>query len=199
MISVNDKALLKADETVLRGQKARGRTGPVLFILMGLPGVGKSRVARALHDTYRFTVLSGENITHALFRTKNCRGSQYAFAYKVLRKLAADYLRRRFSVVVDGTNLRLQYRRMLYRLATQARARPYLLEIRAADRVALARLKSQVPSYADSHAIRSSCSRRTFDVFKQQLQRPLPSEPTLRLVSNNKVKDQLREICLKVL
>jgi ABC-type proline/glycine betaine transport system ATPase subunit len=37
------------------------------IILMGLPGCGKSTVSRYLHDQYGYSILSGENITYAIF------------------------------------------------------------------------------------------------------------------------------------
>ena len=42
------------------------------IILMGLPWSGKSYVAHYLNKKYGFTLLSGENITQALFGTEKC-------------------------------------------------------------------------------------------------------------------------------
>ncbi|EKE06220.1 MAG: hypothetical protein ACD_19C00042G0001 [uncultured bacterium] len=55
---------IKAQKTIKKGTKSKS---PRLVVLMGLPGSGKSYVSNYLHEKHGFTVLSGENITFALF------------------------------------------------------------------------------------------------------------------------------------
>jgi predicted kinase len=59
---------------------------------MGLPGTGKSYVSRYLHTQYGYTILSGENITHALFGDTRCQAEQYKEAYQILYTLAQELL-----------------------------------------------------------------------------------------------------------
>jgi predicted kinase len=191
---MNRATLSSAEATVLLGQKGR-HTRPVLFLLMGLPGVGKSHVSRILHKSFRFTVLSGENITYALFGTEKCRNQEYAQAYKVLRRLARRYLTQGFSVVVDGTNLRREYREQIYRAATKAGANPYLLEVVAPTKNVLSRLRSRRLDYSQPTAITSACSPAKFAAFKSQVEKPLPSEPRLVLISDDRTKERLTRIC----
>lgn len=87
---------------------------PLLIVLMGLPGVGKSYLTNYLHQKYSFTTLSGENIAHAVFGTEKCASSQYKEAYEVLRIIAKELLVQRLSVVIDGTNLKYEFRKQIY-------------------------------------------------------------------------------------
>ena len=106
------KYIEKAKATVNYGEcKSKN---PLLIILMGLPGSGKSYLADYLNKKYYFTTLSGENITHAIFGTEKCVSGQYKEAYEVLRIIAKELLVKKFSVVIDGTNLKYEFRKQIY-------------------------------------------------------------------------------------
>lgn len=81
---------------------------------MGLPGVGKSHISRYLHERYGYTVLSGENITFALFGDMKCRSEQYKEAYAILYMLAKELLSEGYPIAIDGTNLRYAHRKQAY-------------------------------------------------------------------------------------
>jgi len=72
---------------------------------MGLPGSGKSFVSNYLHEKYGFTVLSGENITFALFNKVDCIGAEYSLSYDILRQLASKLVKEGYSIVIDGTKV----------------------------------------------------------------------------------------------
>ncbi len=81
---------------------------------MGLPGVGKSYVSQYLYKKYGYTVLSGENITYALFGDTKCQPSEYKEAYNVLYILAQELLSKGYGIVIDGTNLQYIHRKQAY-------------------------------------------------------------------------------------
>jgi predicted kinase len=194
---MNRDLISKAKKTILIGSR-RKTAHPVVVVLMGLPGTGKSYVSRILHEAFHFTVLSGENITRALFGTEKCKSDQYILAYRVLRKLMADCLNRGLYVVVDGTNLRRSYRMQIYRVAAAAGARIQLIEITAPEKVAIRRLFSRTAENTEPTAAKSKYSLRTFESFKRQLESPQPNERPILLVSNKRVKYQLSRILKRV-
>lgn len=81
---------------------------------MGLPGTGKSYISRYLHEKYGYTVLSGENITFALFGDTKCQPEQYKEAYVTLYILAKKLLDDGYGIVIDGTNLQYIHRKQAY-------------------------------------------------------------------------------------
>src|SRR3989344_4776194 len=81
---MNDQYIIKARTSVRYGDISQE---PILIILMGLPGSGKSYLADYLNRKYSFTILSGENVTHTIFGTEKCTGKQYKEAYDTLRTL----------------------------------------------------------------------------------------------------------------
>jgi len=75
---------------------------PVLFIFSGLPGVGKTTIARALAQHYKAAYLRIDTIEHALRELceVNVQGEGYRLAYRI----AADNLLAGNLVVADCCN-----------------------------------------------------------------------------------------------
>ncbi len=104
-------SLEKARKTLVYGKRSNH---PDCILLMGLPGTGKSHVSRYLHIQHGYTVLSGENITHALFGDTQCQSEQYKEVYQTLYKLAQELVDNGYNIVIDGTNLQYAHRKQAY-------------------------------------------------------------------------------------
>jgi predicted kinase len=179
-IKIDDK--LKLEKSIKKGKKTKT---PRLVILMGLPGCGKSYVASYLYEKYGFTILSGENITYALFGTEKCANDEYALAYKTLRQLAAKLLADGYSVVIDGTNLKYAFRQQIYDEVICDSTT--LIYLKIDDKTALNRITQRGLNYQDKKNIKSSISQETFNNFKKQLEEPLPSEKAITIISDDNI------------
>lgn len=185
-----DKSLLaNAEKAIKLGNKFRS---PQQVVLMGLPGSGKSYVASYFHDKYGFTVLSGENITYALYGTEKCSADEYALAYKTLRQLAVKLIADRYSVVIDGTNLKYAFRQQIYDEINLPNTT--LLYLKVDDKTALNRISQRGTNFEDTKNIKSSVSQEVFDKFKTQLEEPLPSENSTTLVSDDNLFSKIDSI-----
>ncbi|MBA4320440.1 MAG: hypothetical protein C0412_18740 [Flavobacterium sp.] len=163
---------------------------PLLIILMGLPGTGKSYVSQYLNQHYSFTVLSGENITYSIFGTEKCTGSQYKEAYEILRFLAVDLLKQKYSVVIDGTNLKHEFRKQIYQSIGDL-AKVILIYLYIDDAIALKRANSRKEDYSDLKTISSKCSPETFTAFKNQLELPQEDEKCYQLKSDGSIFEKV--------
>ena len=142
---------------------------------MGLPGSGKSYVAQHLVESFGFTRLSGEGVTHALFGSDKCSGEEYALAYETLRQCALDLLQQGYSIVIDGTNLKKVFRQQIY---DDVPHQPSVLLYLTIDQAtALRRIENRVKSTADPTNVSSGCSPKTFAAFQDQLEEPSVGEP----------------------
>lgn len=169
-----------AEKSIKKGIKT---SQPKLIILMGLPGSGKSYASGYLHDKYGFTILSGENITFALYSTEKCSGDEYILAYKTLRQLAVKLLADGYSVVIDGTNLKYAFRQQIYdEVKCNSTS---LLYLKVDDKTALNRISQRGTNFKDTKNIKSSISKEVFDNFKTQLEEPLSNENAFTLISDN--------------
>lgn len=163
---------------------------PLLIILMGLPGTGKSYVSKYLNCRYSFTVLSGENITYSIFGTEKCTGSQYKEAYEILRFLAVDLLKQKHNVVIDGTNLKYEFRKQIYQSIGDL-AEVILVYLFTDDITALKRANSRKENYSDLRAISSKCPQETFVAFKNQLELPQENEKCYQLKSDDDIFEKV--------
>lgn len=58
--------------------------------------------------------MSGEDITTQLFGTEKVSGDEYAQVYQHLRQEAIKLISQNKSVVIDGTNLKREFRQQIY-------------------------------------------------------------------------------------
>lgn len=178
----NSDLLSKAEKSINKGNLTKT---PKLVVLMGLPGSGKSYVSSYLHNKYGFTILSGENITFALFGTEKCSGSDYVLAYKTLRQLAVKLLTEGYSVLIDGTNLKYVFRKQIY---DDVKHEPtVLIYLKVDDKTAFNRVLQRGVDYQNGKDIKSSISKETFDNFKGQLEEPLPDEKAYVIASDDQI------------
>ncbi len=190
----SEKELLaKALTAINKGKKF---DNPSLIVLMGLPGSGKSYVANYLHDKYGYTVLSGENITYSLFGTEKCSGTEYAIAYKILRLLARDLFKQGYSIVIDGTNLKYEFRKQIYDEINSKST--YLIYIITDDSTALHRIKQRGEDFKDKSNIKSSISSETYSNFKSQLELPYQGESNFQLVSDEELLHKIDKIIIQI-
>jgi len=190
MIKTSNKVLSsKAEKTIKKGNKSKS---PKLIVLMGLPGSGKSYVSNYLHEKYEFTVLSGENITFAIFNKVDCTGAEYSLAYDILRKLATKLISQGRSVVIDGTNLKYIFRQQIYDEVNCSSTT--LLYLKIDDKTALNRISHRGVDFNDSKNIKSQITPESFDKFKNQLEEPLPSENFVILISDDNLLKNVDKI-----
>lgn len=181
---MNKKYIKKAKNAIKYGNFKNEK--PLLIILMGLPGTGKSYVSNYLNKQYSFTILSGENITYSIFGTKKCTGVQYKDAYEVLRFLAVSLLKQKYNIVIDGTNLKYEFRKQIYQSVGNL-AKIILIYLFIDDTIALKRANSRKEDYSNLKTISSKCSPETFTAFKNQLELPQKNEKYYKIKSNNSI------------
>ena len=133
---------------------------------MGLPGAGKSYLSKYLKKKYQAKILSGEDMAIKMFGTSKCQAKDYKLVYQKIRQQAKDFLNEGFTVVIDGTNLKYQYRKEIYEEI--AWKQTILIYLPVDDKTALERLEK-----------RGGCDKKTFYEFKKQLEEPQKEEKTM--------------------
>lgn len=185
------KYIKRAKVTINYGKRKYDK--PLLIVLMGLPGTGKSYLADYLHQKHFFTTLSGENVTHAIFGTEKCASGQYKEAYEMLRILAKELLVKKFSIVIDGTNLKYEFRKQIYdEIDNLAKIMLFYLVID--DETALQRANLRGENYNDPKKILSKCHPETFAIFKTKLEIPQESENYFKLKSCSYLFEEVDKI-----
>lgn len=126
---------LQDEETVGTLQECK-----TLFILRGLPGSGKSSLARAITDRYRD---STKMVSADAYKITPARGG-FPKEYKLLDKELADCCRRDIRVLVlDDTNHERERLEQLFEMADQYQYQVVLVEPKTAWRLDCAQLKEK--------------------------------------------------------
>jgi len=113
---------------------------PVLVMLCGLPGTGKSTLARRLADQLPAVSVESDRVRQTLFAPLTYTAEESQRVHEVCHILIGWYLRHYYHVVYDATNLYEHHRQLAYRLAARNGARLAVAEITASDEVIRERL-----------------------------------------------------------
>jgi predicted kinase len=131
----------------MRDGSSRRTVPPRLIVLAGLPGVGKSTLAREVAGRLDAAWLRVDRIEAALLRAGIPRSFETGLAaYLAVRDLAADQLRLGRDVVVDAVNGVEPARRMWRELSEECHAPRFIVEVSCSDpREHQRRVESRAP------------------------------------------------------
>ena len=99
----------------------------ILFLFCGIPGAGKSTLAKFIKQIHPSVVLSSCWIFFD--RLKSRLENDYYQAYVYQEDLAQDYLGQGYSVIMDDNNRTVKNRTTVYRWAQKLEAQPILINI----------------------------------------------------------------------
>ena len=112
-------------------------------MLSGLPGSGKSHLAREIAARYPIAVLASDALRRALVKRPRYSQKESARLFAAIHALLEDLLRRRIPALVDATNLKETHRQPLYEIAERRGARLLVVEVQAADEIVRRRLNAR--------------------------------------------------------
>ncbi|HMF87425.1 MAG TPA: DegV family protein, partial [Gemmatimonadaceae bacterium] len=116
---------------------------PALVVLSGLPGSGKSHLAREIVARYPLAVLASDALRRALVKRPTYSQKESARLFATVHALLEDLLSRGVPALVDATNLKETHRQPLYEIAERTRAHLIVVEVQAADKIVRRRLNAR--------------------------------------------------------
>ena len=123
-----------------------------LISLAGLPGSGKSHLARDLHDGTQAVVVRTDEVRQVLFPVPTYAREESGTVYQTCFAVVRALLRDGYSVVFDGTNGRRAGRRRLATIARETGASHLLALVTADDEVVRRRIierqSGRAPSFS---------------------------------------------------
>ncbi|MEE8369305.1 MAG: DegV family protein [Dehalococcoidia bacterium] len=119
------------------------RSTATLLVLTGLPGSGKSHLARQLCQRHPMARLDSDALRQALFPHPSHSAEESARLFTACHALLDRLLARRIPAVLDATNLREVHRRPLFDLAKEHGASLFLVEVKAPPELISQRLQAR--------------------------------------------------------
>jgi predicted kinase len=117
---------------------------PVLIIISGLPGTGKSYLSKRLAERVPFLVLESDALRKTLFSKPSYTSRESAQLFRTIHQLLWELLNKGIPVILDATNLSERFREKLYSIADRLRAKLILVRVEAPPQVVHQRLENRV-------------------------------------------------------
>ncbi len=116
---------------------------PVLIVVSGLPGTGKTYFCNKLAERLPFLILESDALRKALFPSPSYAPEESSRLFQAIYSLIEGLLKRGISLILDATNLSERYRERLYNIASRLNARLILARVEAPAEVVQERLKNR--------------------------------------------------------
>ncbi|MGB9723605.1 MAG: YegS/Rv2252/BmrU family lipid kinase [Chloroflexia bacterium] len=116
---------------------------PALVLLCGLPGTGKSHLARCLAERLPLVIVSSDQVRRLLFPHPAYTPEEHHIVHSTCLEVVAGLLEEGDSVIFDATNLLRRHRQRYYTLAEEKGAALLILQTTAAPEVVRRRLQER--------------------------------------------------------
>lgn len=146
-------------------------TKPLLILLYGYSGSGKTFFARQLAEHFQAAHVHGDRIRGELFETPHYDKEENDVVEQLMDYMTGEFLGAGLSVAYDVNAMRVAQRRVLRELARKAKAHPLLIWFQIDQDSAFARLNARDRRRADDkHA--GPNDRATFERISGTMQNP---------------------------
>lgn len=139
--------IAKVEEALSGSQETTAK--PVLVLLSGLPGTGKSFVARRLAEALPFVIIESDTVRKILFSQPRYTAQESRWVHRTCHALIAKLLKRGVRVIYDATNLIEYHRELVYRIADRAGARLVVVKTVAREEVVQERMRDRQERVAE--------------------------------------------------
>ena len=116
---------------------------PVLVVVSGLPGSGKSYFSRRLVERMPLLILESDALRKVLFPTPSYDRAESARLFEACYSLIDELLVRGVPILLDATNLIEGHRERLYNIAHRRDAKLVLVHVKASPEIVYERLKGR--------------------------------------------------------
>ncbi len=150
-------------------------TKPVLIMLYGYPGSGKSYVARQLSDHIQAAHVQGDRIRIELFATPKYDKQENNVIAQLMDYMTEEFLNAGISVIYDTNSLRSAQRHQLREMARKAQAKPLVIWVQIDSESAYLRTQQRDRRKTDDrYAV--AINRTLFDNIASHMQNPASTE-----------------------
>jgi len=148
---------------------------PVIIMLYGFPGSGKTFFARNVCKSLQAVHLSDDRIRGELFEKPRYDKAENSVVSHLIEYMAGEFLNTVVSVVIDVDTRKSNYRRHIRELAAKHRARTIVLWFQIDAEASFARLDTRDRRKHDDKFSRTY-SKQEFETYAAAMQHPTEKE-----------------------
>ena len=123
---------------------------PVLIVVSGLPGTGKTFFSKGLAERVPLLVLESDALRKTLFSLPSHSAGESSQLFRAIHLLIEELLKDGISLVLDATNLSERFRERLYSIADRTNARLVMVLVEAPPEVVRQRLADRAGDPEDN-------------------------------------------------
>jgi predicted kinase len=150
-------------------------TKPLLVLLYGFPGAGKTFFARQLTEQLACAHIHDDRIRAELFEAPNYGKEENHIVSSLMTYMTGEFLNAGVSVVYDTNALRASQRRALRNLAAKAHAETVLVWVQIDEESAFSRVAKRDRRKIDDRYAQS-LDRTSFEKLNTGMQNPTTTE-----------------------
>ncbi len=165
-------------------------TKPLLIMLYGFPGAGKTYFARQLCEHLQAAHIQGDRIRGELFENPQYDKDENQVIAQLMDYMTGEFLSAGISVVYDTNALRHKQRRELREMARKAHAQPLLIWLQIDHESAIARVVKRDRRRSDDK-FAMPLDKQTFDRIAGGMQNPEMNEDYIVISGKHAFNTQL--------
>lgn len=141
-----EKAQLSVQDAVTRVERHiripdETTNRPVLIMMTGLPGTGKSHVSKLIQEALPSAIVQSDFVRKLLFRRPRYTAEESDMVYQTCHEVVSRLLNRGIRVIFDATNLIEHKREIIYNIAERTGAKLIIVRTVAPKSVVVRRLE----------------------------------------------------------
>jgi predicted kinase len=172
-------------------------TKPVLILLYGYPGSGKTYFSRQLVDEVNIANLQADRIRTEMFENPTYTQQEDAVVQRIMNYLTEELLSAGVSVIYDTNALRLSQRKALKDIATRAKAVDVIVWFQIDVESAFTRVATRDRRQSDSKYA-MALDRTTYESILQYMQNPSNREGYIVVSGKQYFKTQFATLSKKL-
>jgi predicted kinase len=180
-----EERLTNTDQTTVR---------PVLIMISGLPGTGKSCLARKLAEREPFVILEADFVRKTLCPQPTYTAWESHWVHCTIHALIRKFLARGLRVIYDATNLIEYQREMVYHIADKAGTKLVIVVTVGSDEVVQERLRRRHEGQREAGDI----SDATWQIYQRMARQQQPIRRNYLVVDTGQDLDQAIRKILRV-
>lgn len=165
-------------------------TKPILYMMMGLPGAGKTTIAQHIADLTGATLLSSDVVRREMFSKSSFSQSEHDELYTELDKRMTELLRAGQSVVYDANLNRRTHRDEKRQLADELGVTAQLVWVQTPEEMARQRRVDHEPQHDLIPA--HETPGQMFDRIAQAIEEPTSDESAIVIDGRDVSTDDIR-------